>query len=138
MKKSFLIIALCLGIAACGSNSNSSSADSSATKQDAVAQNSGADTNAAKTGTEKTGTSSKGESLMASSDCSTCHRPDMKLVGPSFKEIAGKYTAADVDKLADKIIKGGSGSWGDVSMTAHASISVDDAKEMVKYILTQK
>jgi cytochrome c551/c552 len=53
-------------------------------------------------------------SLMAGSDCNTCHRPDMKLVGPSFKEIANKYTAADVDKLADKVIKGGSGSWGEV------------------------
>jgi cytochrome c len=141
MKKSFLIIALCTAIAACSSNSsNNNSSDSSSTKQDAVAQNSSAsaDTGAAKNGTEAAGASSKGESLMAGSDCSTCHRPDMKLVGPSFKEIANKYTAADVDKLAAKVIKGGSGSWGDVSMTAHVGLSEDDAKEMVKYILTQK
>jgi cytochrome c len=38
---------------------------------------------------------------------------------------------ADVDMLADKIIKGGSGNWGTVPMTAHADLPVADAKEMV-------
>jgi cytochrome c len=141
MKKSFLIITLCMGIAACGSNSSSDNgADTSTTKQDAVAQNSSAatDTNGAKNGTETTGGTSKGATLIASADCNTCHKPDMKLVGPSYKDLAGKYTEADVDKLADKVIKGGSGSWGEVSMTAHPAISKEDAKEMVKYMLTQK
>lgn len=138
MKKSFLIITLCMGLAACGSKSTSnSSGDTSATKQDAVAQNSSTDTASAKNGTETTG-SSKGAGLMAAADCNTCHKPDTKLVGPSLKDIATKYTEADVDKLADKVIKGGSGSWGEVAMTPHPSISKDDAKEMVKYILTQK
>lgn len=141
MKKSFLIITLCMGLAACGSNASSdNSGDTSNSKQGGATQNSSAamDANSAKNGNETAGGASKGESLMASSDCNTCHKPDMKLVGPSYKDIAGKYTGADVDKLADKIIKGGSGSWGEVSMTAHPSISKDDAKEMVKHILKRK
>lgn len=133
MKKSILIITLCMGLAACGSNSNTNSADSSATKQDGVTQPASTDT-----AVKSTPAASKGEGLMATTDCSTCHRPDMKLVGPSYKEIAKKYTEADVDKLTAKVIKGGSGSWGDVAMTAHPTLKEDDVKEMVKYILSQK
>ncbi|MES2276471.1 MAG: c-type cytochrome [Bacteroidota bacterium] len=123
MKNAILIITLCMGLAACSSSSTkNNSGDSSATKPAA--------TNAT--------AEPKGAALMAAADCNTCHKPDMKVVGPSFKDIAGKYTEADVDKLADKVIKGGGGVWGEVPMTPHASISKDDAKEMIKYILTQK
>jgi cytochrome c len=38
--------------------------------------------------------------------------------------------------LADKIIKGGTGNWGEVPMTPHPDVSVEDAKEMAKYILS--
>lgn len=138
MKKSILILSLSLAIAACGGKSSNSGSDTTNTKQDAVAQNSSTDTAGAKNGTEAVGGTSKGESLMASADCNTCHKYDTKLVGPSLKDIAAKYTSADVDKLADKVIKGGSGSWGDVAMTPHPSVSKDDAKAMVAYILTQK
>lgn len=140
MKKSIVILSLSLAIAACGGKSASSGSDTSSTKQDVVAQNSSAanDTVGAKNGTEATGGTSKGESLMASADCNTCHKYDTKLVGPSLKDIAAKYTSADVDKLADKVIKGGSGNWGEVAMTPHPSVSKEDAKAMVEYILTQK
>jgi cytochrome c len=140
MKKSFLIITLCMALAACGGSATKDSADSATSKADAQAHSPNADTttNNPKNGTEATGAASKGEGLMAAADCATCHRPDMKLVGPSFKDIANKYTADDVDKLALKIIKGGSGVWGDVAMTPHPAIAESEAKEMVKYILTKK
>ncbi|MCW3462942.1 c-type cytochrome [Chitinophaga nivalis] len=81
---------------------------------------------------------SKGETLMAQSDCKTCHKEEMKVIGPSLKDIAGKYpnTPENVDKLSDKVIKGGAGNWGDVAMLPHPNISKDDAKEMVSYILS--
>lgn len=81
---------------------------------------------------------SKGEQLMAQSDCKTCHKEEMKVVGPALKDIAGKYpnTPENIDKLADKVIKGGSGNWGEVAMLPHPNVSKDDAKEMVKYILS--
>lgn len=83
---------------------------------------------------------SKGAGLIAASDCLTCHKIDMKVVGPSYKEVAAKYEAndANIEKLADKIISGGSGVWGEVPMQAHPNVSKDDAKEMVKYILSLK
>jgi cytochrome c len=40
--------------------------------------------------------------------------------------------------LAEKIIKGGKGNWGDVMMTPHANVSQEDAEAMVKYIFTLK
>ena len=78
--------------------------------------------------------------LIASSDCLTCHKIEEKLTGPAYKEVAQKYEATDanINMLAGKIIKGGSGNWGQVPMTPHDSISVDDAKTMVKYILALK
>jgi cytochrome c len=43
-----------------------------------------------------------------------------------------------VSHLADKIISGGSGVWGEIPMIPHPSISKDDAQTMVKYVLLLK
>ena len=80
-----------------------------------------------------------GKALIAKSDCFACHKPDGKLVGPSYAEIAKKYkaTEANVTLLSGKVIKGGSGTWGQIPMAAHPKIAQADAKKMVKYILSQ-
>ena len=80
----------------------------------------------------------EGKILIEKSSCLTCHKEDGKLIGPSYKEVATKYTEADIDKLADKIIAGGSGVWGDVMMSPHPGMDKENAKKMVKYILTLK
>ncbi|WP_214229385.1 c-type cytochrome [Pedobacter sp. B4-66] len=82
----------------------------------------------------------KGEALIAKSDCLACHSKTQKLVGPAYVNVAGKYPATDenIEHLADKIIAGGQGVWGAIPMTPHPGISKDDAKEMVKYILSLK
>lgn len=79
-----------------------------------------------------------GEALIKKSDCLACHNVKNKIVGPAYVNVAAKYTAADVDQLADKIISGGAGVWGEVPMSPHPAISKADAKEMVKYILSLK
>ena len=43
---------------------------------------------------------------------------------------------SDIDKLADKIVNGGSGVWGDVMMSPHPGMDKENAKKMVKYILS--
>lgn len=72
--------------------------------------------------------------------CMTCHSVDKKLVGPSFKDIAAKYSAQKdaADKLSEKVIKGGSGVWGPVPMPANPTLSPADSKTLVNWILTQK
>lgn len=80
----------------------------------------------------------KGLALVAQSDCLTCHNVDTKVNGPAYKDVAAKYAGADdatITKLAQTIIKGGSGNWGQVPMTPHPDLSEEDAKQMVKYIL---
>lgn len=79
-----------------------------------------------------------GKSLMEKSDCKSCHLIDQKSAGPSYRDIAKKYKTQTqaVDQLAVKIIKGGSGVWGNIEMSAHPQVSEADAKKMVEYILS--
>lgn len=83
---------------------------------------------------------SAGEKLINKSDCMGCHNKVNKIIGPSYVDVAKKYPATEknINYLADKIIKGGTGVWGNMPMTAHASMKKDDAKLMVKYILSLK
>ena len=72
-------------------------------------------------------------------DCNNCHHPDTKSVGPEFIEIAEKYKSKynwALDSLARKIRSGGSGVWGTVNMPAHPSISMNDARTIMNYILS--
>ena len=78
--------------------------------------------------------------LATSKNCMACHAVDKKLVGPSYKDVAAKYkgdkTAAD--KLAVKVIKGGSGTWGAIPMPANPQVNDADAKKLVAWVLSQK
>ncbi|MGL6161773.1 c-type cytochrome [Microbulbifer sp.] len=82
---------------------------------------------------------SDGEAKVRASDCSTCHAVDQKLVGPSYVEIAKRYSGegqAAVKQLVKKIKEGGSGNWGDVPMTPHPQLSDADLTAMVQWILS--
>jgi cytochrome c len=78
--------------------------------------------------------------LAQSKNCMACHAVDKKLVGPAYKEVAAKYAGQNdaVDKLAQKVIKGGSGVWGAVPMPANPQVSEAEAKQRVQWVLTQK
>uniref|UniRef100_UPI0035ADD764 c-type cytochrome n=1 Tax=Hylemonella sp. TaxID=2066020 RepID=UPI0035ADD764 len=80
------------------------------------------------------------QALATSKNCMACHAVDKKLVGPSFKDITKKYAgdASAVDKLAAKIIKGGSGVWGPVPMPANPQVSEADAKKLASWSLAHK
>lgn len=80
----------------------------------------------------------EGKALVEGADCLSCHKVDSKLVGPAYQDVAKKYTDADIDHLAQKVIDGGKGVWGDVPMTPHAGLSKENAQKMVKYILSLK
>jgi cytochrome c len=82
----------------------------------------------------------KGLELIAKSDCLTCHKIDDISTGPSYREVADKYEAnkKQLSLLADKIIKGGSGVWGQVPMTAHPTLSKKYAEQMLAYIFLLK
>lgn len=143
MKKTAIILSFCAVMAACSNNKsdkNSSRDSLTAANQSTKSQSSDADTNVNKIGTASSGpaTSSKGAQLIASADCLGCHKEQDKLVGPAYKDVAKKYSNKDIDYLANKIISGGKGVWGDIPMTPHPNLALNDAKEMVKYILSLK
>jgi len=70
--------------------------------------------------------------------CMGCHQVDTKMVGPGYKEIAAKYQGDDkaVDMLAAKIKNGGSGTWGEVPMPPNPTVTDDDLKVILDWILT--
>jgi cytochrome c len=78
--------------------------------------------------------------LAQKKNCMACHAVDKKLVGPAYKDVAAKYAgqAGAADKLAVKIIKGGSGVWGAVPMPANPQVSEAEAKQLATWVLSLK
>lgn len=80
----------------------------------------------------------KGEVLISYSDCATCHKAADRKRGPAFQDIAARYpmNTTYIDILAKRVVLGTKGAWGNVVMPAHPTISEEDAKTMVMYILS--
>ena len=78
--------------------------------------------------------------LAQKKNCMACHATDKKLIGPGYKEVAAKYAGQKdaADKLAQKIVKGGSGVWGQVPMPANPQVSEAEAKQLAAWVLTVK
>ncbi|MFZ5977860.1 MAG: c-type cytochrome [Hydrotalea flava] len=139
MKKMSIVISMAFLAYACG-NSNQNSGDQSAAASTSTPQTEAASPAPATASTDLSDNPDykKGLALIAKNDCLTCHKVDEKLIGPAYRDVANKYTDKDIPMLAAKIIKGGSGVWGQVPMTPHPNLSVADAEQMVKYILLLK
>jgi cytochrome c551/c552 len=70
-------------------------------------------------------------------DCQACHRTEMRLVGPSWLEIARRYESSEdnLALLAERIIAGSVGVWNESPMSPHPQLSEADARDMVSRIL---
>ena len=80
------------------------------------------------------------QALATAKNCMACHAVDKKLVGPAYKDVAAKY-AKDPKApamLAEKVKKGSQGVWGPVPMPPNANVKDEDAKTLVKWILSLK
>jgi cytochrome c len=79
-----------------------------------------------------------GRRLIELSDCKACHSITKKSIGPAYIEVAKRYEKErnSVKTLAEKVIKGGGGNWGEQAMAAHPQHKPEEAEEMVKYILS--
>ena len=80
----------------------------------------------------------EGYKLVSRSDCAACHDINGATVGPSFRAIADRYRSNDnaVSLLAEKIIVGGYGTWGQAAMNPHPQIKNADAETMVDWIMS--
>ena len=73
--------------------------------------------------------------LLQKNACVGCHAMDSKLVGPSFKDVAGKYKgrADAVNYLAGKIRSGGQGVWGNMPMPPQ-TLSDAEAAQLAQWL----
>jgi len=78
--------------------------------------------------------------LAKSKNCVACHHVERKMIGPAFQAIAARYANDDaaVRVLSEKILKGGSGNWGQMPMPAQSNVSQDEAEALVKWILSHQ
>ncbi len=78
--------------------------------------------------------------LAQKKNCLACHAVDKKVIGPAYKEVSAKYAGQKdaADKLAQKILKGGSGVWGAVPMPANPQVNEAEAKQLATWVLTVK
>jgi cytochrome c len=75
------------------------------------------------------------QSLADQKGCLACHSVTEKLVGPSYKDVAIKYTSDD--QIIGSIQKGSKGKWGDVEMPAQ-TVTPEEAKQLAVWIMKQK
>ena len=84
--------------------------------------------------------STPGLALMRKSTCFACHISDAPSAGPSYELVAKKY-ADDSDaaaRLAEKVLKGGVGAWGQQPMPPHPQHTLEQTRLMVDWILSLK
>ena len=130
MKKTIVLFSIIAFIWSCGNNEKKP-----ATGEDKPATG---ETKAAPADPTQHPDYQKGFDLVAKSDCFTCHKTSEKHVGPAYAEVAKKYAGQPeiIDTLAQRVIKGSVGHWGQVPMTPHANLSEEDARAMLKFVMT--
>ncbi|MEO6036749.1 MAG: c-type cytochrome [Verrucomicrobiota bacterium] len=83
---------------------------------------------------------SDAKQLMQKGGCFNCHMIDRKFIGPSFKDVAGKYEGNPeaISRISRQITQGGSGLWGSIPMPPFPQIPEGDVKVLAEWILTQR
>ena len=99
---------------------------------------SGRDMAAASQGHQEVSGAMIGKNLMMNADCKSCHQIAEKSIGPSFTQVSEHYKkdAGAANHLTNKIIKGGSGVWGETVMPAHPDMPQDDVEQIVQWVLS--
>lgn len=77
-----------------------------------------------------------GKALTQSMDCKSCHKEKEASIGPSYVDISTKYKGdrRATNYLMAKIIAGGTGVWGEVTMPAHPNVTQLEARQITQYI----
>ncbi len=81
-----------------------------------------------------------GQAIATRYGCLGCHNVSVKIVGPSYKDIAAKYTKDPnaYARIAEQIRKGGSGKWGSVIMPPFPAATDAEVKALTTWILSCK
>jgi cytochrome c len=79
-------------------------------------------------------------SLADEKDCFSCHSVDEKSIGPAYQDVAAKYAGrSDAEAyLINKVLHGSRGDWGRRRMPANDNVTEEEARVLVKWILSLK
>lgn len=88
-------------------------------------------------GLQGTALAMEGDALFKSKPCAACHSVDARLVGPSIKEIAAKYSGQDDARavLVTSITQGSQGKWGPMPMPPNA-VTAEEAEALAEWVLS--
>jgi cytochrome c-550 PedF len=77
------------------------------------------------------------EVLAKKSRCQSCHAVDTRGVGPAYRDVAKKYSKDKQapGKLLAKLKKGAQGAWGKIPMPPVDSVTDEDLKALIQWIL---
>ncbi len=77
--------------------------------------------------------------LAQTNGCMACHGMVHKQIGPGFAQVAARYKGdpAAASQLAVKILNGGMGNWGRVSMTRYPQLAETDRLALARWVLAQ-
>jgi cytochrome c len=85
------------------------------------------------------GPSPKLSALALQKHCDECHAFNAARIGPPFLAIAARHRpegASAIEPLAQKIIHGGAGNWGNVPMIPNERVTPAEARALVRWILS--
>ena len=79
------------------------------------------------------------KALFNAKGCNACHATDEVRIGPPFRIVSVRYANTpgfDPQWLAEKIRNGGAGSWGNVPMVSAPQVSPEQARAIVRWIMS--
>jgi S-disulfanyl-L-cysteine oxidoreductase SoxD len=78
------------------------------------------------------------EELARRQGCLACHGIDKALVGPAFRDVAARYRGQQdaPGKLAQKVRKGSTGTWGPLAMPPHPDLPEETLATLVRWVLS--
>jgi len=79
--------------------------------------------------------------LASKHTCFTCHNPDVKAIGPAYRDVAARYKddPEAVGKLISQMERGGTGKWGAIPMPPlGAKVPIEDRKALAEWIMGYK
>jgi len=70
--------------------------------------------------------------------CLSCHKQDVKVVGPAYKDVRAKYLHDPdaIEKIMGQIRHGGTGKWGTAVMPPFTAVSDADARRLAEWIMS--
>lgn len=76
------------------------------------------------------------QALAQKAGCTACHSTSAKVLGPSFREVAGKYAGDSqaAAALRDSIRAGGSGKWGAIPMPPQPALPKNTLDKLAAWI----